>query len=103
MFPIDTHNNGKITKKEGMTLVDVGQILKLRNVKTQEEQSCRVVNVTTNQEGHTEAGVEFLRPAPRSWHIAFPPLDWTPRSEEAKRPTRPSASGRELKVDAIDK
>lgn len=74
------------------TSVRVGQLLTLRNVKTQEQQSCRVVTVTKNQEGKTEAGVEFLVPAPRFWHIAFPPLDWTPKSEEAKRATRPNTT-----------
>jgi hypothetical protein len=72
------------------TAVQVGQLLKLKNLKTQEQQTCRVVTVTTNQEGRMEAGVEFLVPAPRFWHIAFPPLDWTPKSEEAKRATRPN-------------
>jgi hypothetical protein len=72
--------------------VRVGQLLTLKNLKTQEQQSCRVVNIAINQDGKMEAAVEFLTPAPRFWRIAFPPLDWTPKSEEARRATRPATT-----------
>jgi hypothetical protein len=74
------------------TAVRIGQLLTLKNVKTQERQSCRVVSVTENGDGKMEAAVEFLTPSPRFWRIAFPPLDWTPKSEEAKRATRPTTT-----------
>jgi PilZ domain len=64
--------------------VAIGQPLMLRNAKTEEDQECRVVHIAAAEAGQTEVGVEFLHPSPRFWRIAFPPLDWTPRSEEAK-------------------
>jgi hypothetical protein len=67
------------------TKVTLGQVLTIRNVKTNEQRDCRVSNVTANQPGQMEMGLEFLQPSPRFWHIAFPPPDWSSRSEEAKR------------------
>jgi hypothetical protein len=65
--------------------VQIDDVLKLRNAKTQEELSCRVVDPSAaDQLGVTNVGIEFVEPAPRFWHIAFPPEDWTPRSPEAK-------------------
>lgn len=64
--------------------VTLGQVLTIRNVKTNEQRDCRVSNVTANQSGQMEVGVEFLQPSP-FWHIAFPPPDWSSRSEEAKQ------------------
>jgi len=73
--------------------VTVGQVLTVRNAKTNEERDCRVSNVSANPSGQMEVGVEFLQPSPRFWHIAFPPPDWTSRSEEAKRYSpRPSGN-----------
>lgn len=73
--------------------VTQGQVLTVRNVKTNEQRDCRVSNVTTNQSGQMEVGVEFLQPSPKFWHIAFPPPDWSSRSEEAKRFNPRPASG----------
>ena len=67
--------------------VERGQLLTLKNPKTEQELSCRVVNVGPRQSGKTEVGVEFEQPAPRFWRIAFPPADWSPRNPEAKSPT----------------
>jgi hypothetical protein len=65
--------------------VQIGQLVKLKNVTTKEEIACRVVDLSTvDQPGMTGVGVEFIEPALHFWHIAFPPLDWTPRSPEAK-------------------
>ena len=65
--------------------VQVNDLLKLRNAKTQEELACRVVDLSAaDQLGATNVGIEFVEPAPRFWHIAFPPEDWTPRNPEAK-------------------
>lgn len=72
--------------------VSIGLQLTLRNGKTNEEVACKVVYVG-QQLSKAEVGLEFLKPAPNFWHIAFPPADWSPRSAEAKtaanRPATP--------------
>lgn len=67
--------------------VHLGQLLTLKNAKTQQELVCRVVHVGPYRSGKAEVGIEFEQPAPKFWHIAFPPADWSPRSPEAKSPT----------------
>ena len=64
--------------------VEIGQQLTVKNLKTNEEAHCRVVFVNQAQLSNVEVGLEFLKPAPLFWRIAFPPADWTPRSAEAK-------------------
>ena len=66
--------------------VEIGQQLTVKNLKTSEEAHCRVVFVNHAQLSNMEVGIEFLKPAPLFWRIAFPPADWTPRSPEAKGP-----------------
>jgi hypothetical protein len=74
--------------------VRIDQLLTLRNAMTMEELSCRVVDLSSvDKLGLRSVGVEFVEPAPRFWHIAFPPRDWTPRSPEAKSYKRQSDSG----------
>ena len=67
--------------------VPLGQLLTLKNAKTQQELVCRVVYLGPYHAGKTEVGIEFERPAPKFWHIAFPPADWSPHNPEAKGPT----------------
>ena len=64
------------------------QMLRIRNVKTGEEQPCKVVDLGGKADGKTEVGIEFLAPSPRFWRIAFPPEDWNLNSPEAKRSGR---------------
>ncbi|HXM93432.1 MAG TPA: hypothetical protein VOA64_04125 [Candidatus Dormibacteraeota bacterium] len=73
--------------------VSIGQLLTLRNSITKEEQACRVAYVSPQSSDKKETGIEFMKPAPMFWRVAFPPPDWTPRSEDAKGPTplRPAA------------
>ena len=61
-----------------------GQTIILQNPETAEEQTCRVIRVKsgTLADGKVEVGIEFLRPAPKFWRVAFPPEDWTSRSPE---------------------
>src|SRR5205085_2005945 len=54
----------------------LGQQFQLRNRLTTEELACKIVHVGPKVEGKTQVGVEFLQPALRFWHIAFPPEDW---------------------------
>ena len=77
-------------------MVHGGQLLRIRNVKTGDEQACKVIEVGGQADGKTEVGIEFLEPAPRFWRIAFPPEDWNVRSAEAKRfRQRPSSESSE--------
>ncbi len=80
------------------TPVVAGDVLKMRNVKTEEVAACRVVDVNTGSTGVPEVGLEFMKHQGNFWHIAFPPVDWSPRGPEAKSygpqvvpvPSRPS-------------
>ena len=62
-----------------------GQPVSLTNVKSGEKCGCKVVGVTSGQNGEPAVGIEFAEPYPRFWRVAFPPEDWSPRSAEAKR------------------
>lgn len=62
--------------------VRIGQTIILQNPETSEEQTCRVIHVRTFAEGKTEVAIEFLKPAPKFWRVAFPPEDWIPRTPE---------------------
>ena len=74
--------------------VAVDQTLLLKNALSGEERECRVVFTEKKAMGSTDVGTEFRDPAPDFWHIAFPPIDWTPvgpgeseqRGGESKEP-----------------
>lgn len=70
--------------------VQAGDLVTIKHTKTLEELVCRIINVGPDQSGKREIGVEFERPSPRFWRIAFPPADWSPRNVEAKAPTKHS-------------
>ncbi|MGB6595585.1 MAG: PilZ domain-containing protein [Candidatus Acidiferrum sp.] len=74
--------------------VELGQLLGVKNIQTLEQLVCRVVNLGPEQAGKREVGIEFEHPSPRFWRIAFPPADWTPRSPDAKAPTKHVPGGR---------
>ena len=57
-------------------LVAVRQKLLLQNIDSGEQQECRVISVEMNPVGPTKVAVEFTRPAPSFWQIAYPPSDW---------------------------
>lgn len=69
-----------------------GQALSLRNVTTGEEVPCVVIDVNSGTDGTPEIGVQFAEANPRFWRVSFPPLDWNPRGQEARR----FASGRSI-------
>jgi hypothetical protein len=52
------------------------QKLLVQNTSSGEQQECRVVYVEKDFTGPTKVALEFVRPAPRFWRIAFPPDDW---------------------------
>jgi hypothetical protein len=60
------------------TKVSVGQLLTIKNPATREEQPCRVTFLNPLQAGTSEVGIEFMKPSPTFWQVAFPPADWTP-------------------------
>jgi len=53
------------------------QRLLMQNIDSGEQQECRVVYVEKEVMGPTKVAVEFARPAPSFWRIAYPPADWT--------------------------
>jgi hypothetical protein len=62
--------------------VTVGQVIILKNPETNEEQLCRVARADPAPDGRTEVGIEFAKPAPNFWRVAFPPSDWKPHTPE---------------------
>jgi hypothetical protein len=52
------------------------QRLLMQNTESGEQQECRVVSVKKELVGPPKVAVEFTRPAPKFWHLAFPPADW---------------------------
>ena len=89
--------------------VEMGQLLGIKNRQTMEQLVCRVVHLGSDQLGKKEVGIEFESPSPRFWRITFPPADWTPRSAEAKAPTkyvpgaRPPMKKREVATAGVEK
>jgi len=79
----------------------VNQVLRMKNIATNEEVGCSVVDINRRNSDVTEVGVGFTTPAPSFWRVAFPPEDWTPRSPEAKR--TPSASPSSHSLPALVK
>lgn len=53
------------------------QRLLVQNINSGEQQECRVVYVENDRLGPTKVAVEFTRPSPSFWRIAYPPADWT--------------------------
>lgn len=77
-------------------LPSIGQLLTLKNSKSGEEQSCRVVMVNPSPSDKFQVGIEFIKPAPRFWHIEFPPPDWSPQHPEARGYRPRTADGNRL-------
>ncbi|PYU18939.1 MAG: hypothetical protein DMG30_26055 [Acidobacteria bacterium] len=71
--------------------VSQGQQMELKSASNPEKQSCKVVYIGPTVQGQTQVGLEFTKPAPHFWHVAFPPENWTPVADEggtAKAPTK---------------
>jgi hypothetical protein len=67
------------------TAVTMGELLTVRNVMTQEQLTCRVMDLSSiSESGIAEVGMEFIEPTANFWHVSFPPANWTPRCLEAK-------------------
>jgi hypothetical protein len=52
------------------------QRLLVQNIESGEQQECQVVSVQNVRMGPPRVAVEFVRPLPTFWRIAFPPSDW---------------------------
>jgi PilZ domain len=91
--------------------VSQGQQLQLKSVTNPEPQTCKVVYIGPTVQGQTQVGVEFTKPAPHFWHVAFPPENWTPVADEgaggktpAGAPTKPATpAGTKSPVTASEK
>ena len=57
-------------------LVVPRQRLLVQNPNSGQHLECRVVSVKKDPLGPPKVAVEFTRPAPDFWHLAFPPADW---------------------------
>ena len=51
--------------------------LLMQNTDSGEQRECRVIYVNKELTGPTKVAVEFTRPAPSFWRIAYPPADWS--------------------------
>jgi hypothetical protein len=61
----------------GLTqLVTPRQRIHLQNQNNGEHLECRVVSVKKALIGPPRVAIEFTRPAPSFWRLAFPPADW---------------------------
>lgn len=74
--------------------VTQGQQMELKSVSNPEPQTCKVVYIGPTVQNQTQVGVEFLKPAPHFWHVAFPPENWTPVNDEADRSAKPPAAAK---------
>lgn len=66
--------HGALLALKGM--VAPKQRLLLQNTSSGEQQECRVVSVTKDMTGPPTVAVEFSKPSPGFWRVAFPPSDW---------------------------
>lgn len=79
--------------------VTQGQPLELKSVTNPEPQSCKVVYIGPTVQGQTQVGIEFLKPAPHFWRVAFPPENWTPAmGDVAERPTAKAGAKEPVKA-----
>lgn len=57
-------------------MVRAAELLFVKNVSTGDERDARVIKVREESGSQYEVAIEFTEPAPRFWHIDFPPEDW---------------------------
>jgi len=63
----------------------VGQLLRVKNLLTNEEKPCKVADVNAGYAPIPEIGIAFSESCPHFWRVSFPPEDWSPHNAEAKR------------------
>ena len=67
------------------TQIDQGQVVSLRNVRTNDTADCVVKLVSHAAGGKFSTALEFTKPSPTFWRVSFPPEDWSIRSPDAKK------------------
>ena len=67
--------------------IDEGEQILVKNIRTKEEQLCRVVYLGLTEAGRLQVGVEFTDPSPQFWRVNFPPEDWGSYTKD----TRPAS------------
>ena len=67
--------HGELVALKGM--VAPRQRLLLQNTTSGQQEECRVVSVNKDLTGPPTVAVEFTKPAPSFWRVAFPPSDWS--------------------------
>ena len=67
--------HGALVALKGMVVPR--QRLFLQNTTSGQQEECRVVSVNKDLTGPPTVAVEFTKPAPSFWRVAFPPSDWT--------------------------
>ncbi|HEY6945250.1 MAG TPA: hypothetical protein VI431_08915 [Candidatus Acidoferrum sp.] len=65
-----------------------GAVIHMKHNKTEEEQECHVAFLGPVRSGRAEIGVEFSKPNPNFWRVAFPPEDWSPKHPDARQATK---------------
>lgn len=68
--------------------VSHGEVLRIKNQTTQEEQPCKVVFLGSPSEEKKQVGIEFNVRCPGFWRIAFPPEDWNVPEHTPVSPTK---------------
>jgi hypothetical protein len=66
--------HGALVALKGM--VAPRQRLLLQNTTSGQQEECCVVSVNKDMTGPPTVAVEFTKPAPSFWRVAFPPSDW---------------------------
>jgi hypothetical protein len=67
--------HGALVALKGM--VAPRQRLVLQNTSSGQQEECRVVSVNKDLTGPPTVAVEFTKPTPSFWRVAFPPADWS--------------------------
>jgi PilZ domain len=70
--------HGALVALKGM--VAPRQRLLLQNTTSGQQEECRVVSVNKDMTGPPTVAVEFAKPSPSFWRVAFPPSDWSSSS-----------------------
>ena len=83
--PFEEHTETVIVNSHGALLllnapVEIGQKLVMRHANTREEVEVEVISFGGRRAGKTQVGIQFHKPSPQFWRVAFPPDDWALRT-----------------------
>ena len=83
--PFEEHTETVIVNSHGALLllnapVEIGQKLVVRHANTREEAEVEVISFGGRRAGKTQVGIQFQKPSPQFWRVAFPPDDWALRT-----------------------